>query len=216
MERLIAQVEYVEQAKTDLNGNLEAQLQDLRGQLDEETKSHEQQVNELLATIDSLQIKLSTRESEDKTRTRYEAKISALKAEHAAQTADLIKRFERERASALDIQKAKLKSEMESFLPQLKEQYRTQQNRAVAHAKTATERAISSKYESLIKNLKEEHRRTIHQALDDQKMKLEIEMRQWKQALKDRYERRLLEVRNETERRLLARFGSKKSSFANY
>lgn len=206
LDRLIEQQDQVERVKGEVERTLESELQSMHAQLDTQRREHERDVNELLDTVTALKDKLRVRESEDRTRARYETKIAALKAQHADETRQLIRRFESEKQSALDILRAKLKSEMNSLIPQLKEQFKAVYARNLQTVKVQVERSMTSKYESVIRGVKEEHRRGLHQALGDQKARLELELRAWKQDIKDRYEQRLLEVRNETERKLLNRF----------
>lgn len=185
---------------------LQADLVQLRERHEREVAAWSKQVAELKEQLES-NVGVSffdDRERQQLTR-KYEHKLQSLKRAHDQEISSLLQQFQREKQSAMEILKARIKSEINMIIPrirdQIKENYAASTRRAQADAAKAAER----KYEGIIISLREEHRLDKQHALRQLQERYERDRSAWQAKVKNHYEMRLMQVKNEAERRILAR-----------
>lgn len=132
-----------------------------------------------------------------------------MRVEHDTKIAALVRQFEQEKQSAMEILKTRIRSEINLIIPHIKEQCKASYTQAVARSKLDAQRSVEAKYESIMRALREEHRLDKTAALRDLKARYELERRDWQQRVRERYELKLMQARNDCERQILARLKSR-------
>lgn len=177
-----------------------------------ERERFEKQIKDLQGKVDELQKKLKKYtagfgSANDKSSVirSYESKIGYLQQEHDQKIADLIKQFDREKHSALDIMKTRIKSEINLLVPKIRGQCQQAFNQALARCQEETAMRYREKYGSIIRKMKEEHQAEKRFILKQAKETAEHEKTEWQRRLKAKYEMKALELRNDCERKLIER-----------
>lgn len=220
LDEVLKQQAQVEHVKKDIEAALEAETANLKAKLEEERRVHAKEREELHATIARLraqieELRKARREGsflfdhDDRQRLKktrdYEQRIAQMRVEHDKKIGTLVKQFEQEKQSAMEILKTRIRSEINLIIPHIKEQCKESYTQAIARAKLDAQRSVEAKYESIMRALREEHRLDKAAALRDLKARYELERREWQQRVRERYELKLMQARNDCERQILAR-----------
>ncbi len=172
---------------------------------------YEEKIRELTDRIEELQKRLKKFNNgyADKDKNSlirsYEKKIADIQEESNRRIADLIKQFEREKQSALEIMKTKIKSEVSLLVPRIKQQCQEAFGKALNQCQEQAAQRYKDKYNDIIRRLKEEHlaeKRFIHKQAKEQSDQEKID---FQRKLKAKYEMKVLEVKNECEKRIIDR-----------
>lgn len=207
-----------DEVESDLQKDLQAAREDLKKEQEKrraERGKYEARIQELQGRIEELQRRVKKVNSclegvSDKQ--SFQAKLTELQQEHDRKTSNLIRQFEREKQSALEIMKTRVRSEVNLLVPRIRKQCQDAFNEALHRCQEQTATRYREKYGALIKRLKDDHqaeRRFIQKQARDAAEKDKAE---WQKRIKAKYEMKALEVKNECERRLLVRMRSKPSN----
>ena len=150
----------------------------------------------------------------------YEERLEKLRRENDVKIANLVRHFEKEKAAALEILKSKVKAEISLLIPRMKEQCQKAYTEKARTLRDSLSIQFRDQYEAKLRRLKEEHvveRRVWQRQAREQ---VEQERAGIVQTMKAKYELKIMEVRNECERRLLQRLrgsngGRRDDSFDN-
>lgn len=145
----------------------------------------------------------------------YEEKISSMRMEHDSKIANLVRHFEREKAAALEILRSKVKAEISLLIPRIKEQYLRAYSSKLKGIKEDMASRLRTEFEAKMKRLREEQAMERRLWQRQTRETVERERQEALQKLKAKYELRLMDVRNECERRILQRLRANRRSFAH-
>ncbi len=135
----------------------------------------------------------------------YEQRLSQMQRENDAKISALVGQFEREKGAALQILKSKIKAQVNLLIPRIKERCQSVYVRKLNTVKDELAAQFRDQYEGIIRKMQDERlleRRLWHRQLRE---RLEEERREVAFALRAKYEMKIMEVKNECERRILDR-----------
>lgn len=138
----------------------------------------------------------------------YEDKISKMRMEHDAKIATLVRHFEKEKAAALEILRSKVRAEVNLLVPRIKEQCLRAYATKVRGLKEEIAGRLRAEFEAKMRRLGEEQAVARRLWQRQTRELVERERQEASQRLRAKYELRLMEVRNECERRILQRLGA--------
>lgn len=147
------------------------------------------------------------------TRNDYERKLVEVQRDHDAKIANLVRQFDREKAAALEILKSKVKAEVSLLIPRIKDRC----HKAYAERFQTLRDSLADKfrqhYEDKIRIIRDENssdRRVWQRQVREQVERAREEI---EQKLKAKYEMRLMDMKNECERRILQRLREGSSGY---
>lgn len=139
------------------------------------------------------------------TRGEYERKLADMQREHDAKIANLVRQFDREKAAALEILKSKVKAEVSLLIPRIKDKCQ----RVYAERFQSLRDSLASKfrqhYEDKVRMIREEAASERRMWQRQAREQIERERDEMEQKVKAKYELRLMDMKNECERRILQR-----------
>jgi chromosome segregation ATPase len=219
MNMIVEKQDSVMRLKSEVESEIQKDLDQARADLKREwshrkaeKERFEKQIKDLQGKVDELQKKLkkytagfgSTNDKSSVIRS-YESKIGHLQQEHDQKIADLIKQFDREKHSALDIMKTRIKSEINLLVPKIRGQCQQAFNQALVRCQEETATRYREKYGSVIRRMKEEHQAEKRFIQKQAKETADHEKTEWQRRIKAKYEMKALELRNDCERKLIER-----------
>lgn len=142
----------------------------------------------------------------------YDGRIEEMQREYDAKTANLVRHFEKEKASALEILKTKVRAEISLLIPRMKEQCKQAYVDKVRSVRDELSLQLRSEYEAKLRRVREEH--ALERRLWQRQTRelVEKERIETVQKLKAKYELKLMDIRNECERRILQRLRNGRDS----
>lgn len=186
-----------------------------------ERERFELRIQDLQAKVEDLQKKLrrfaaQTADQDKGSAARsYEGRLQDLQQAHDQKTSELIRQFEREKQSALQIMKTRIKSEVNLLVPRIRSQCQEAFGQALSRCQEQTAQKYREKYGGVIQKLKEEHLAEKRFVQKQAKEQADAEKAEWQRKMRERYEVKTLEVKNECERRLLDRMRSGRTKASN-
>lgn len=136
-------------------------------------------------------------------------RIIALKKRHQEEIRELSVQFQREKMQAIKEYKARIRSELATLVPRLREQALEAVQEQLASARESADRDARQKYEQIILALKEEHRLDKQATVRSLVQRFEAERTAFKERMAEQFQVRLMQVKNECERRILDRLSRK-------
>ena len=121
------------------------------------------------------------------------AEIEKLKSQHVKEINQLLDRFEEEKQATNEIMRAKVKAQVTSLIPKLKEQFKAAYRDALVRVRNECKAHYSQLIDKMKAEMAEERRvneRIYRQKLDEEK-------RKWQSELKHRFEQKMNRLRNE-------------------
>lgn len=144
----------------------------------------------------------------------YEERISNMRMEHDAKIANLVRHFEKEKAAALEILRSKVKAEISLLVPRIKEQYLRAYSNKLKGIKEDVASRLRTEFEAKMRRLREEQAMERRLWQRQTREIVERERQEALQKLKAKYELKLMDVRNECERRILQRLRANRRGLA--
>lgn len=222
MNEIVEKQEGVMRLKSEVESDLQKDLQAAREELKREQEKRRAERSKYEARIAELQNRIEDLQRRNKKasaglegvtdKRSLQAKLSELQQEHDQKTSSLIRQFEREKQSALEIMKTRVRSEVNLLVPRIRKQCQEAFNDALHRCQEQTAARYREKYGTMIKRLKEEHQAERRFVQKQARETVEQEKAEWQKRLKAKYEMRALEVKNECERRLLERMRARPSN----
>lgn len=232
LETVLRKQEEVHKLKNTVDQSLQKDLDkakhDLRKERElrkNEKERLEERIRELENKIDQLSKKLKyspilsdqplTVSNRNKLLRDYETKISDLQHEHDEKISELIKQFEREKHSTMQILKTRIKSEISLLVPRIRQQCQDAFNQALLRSQEQTAQKYKERYSSVIKKLKEEHQAEKKFIQKQAREEIAAEKVAFEKRLKAKYEMKAMQIKNDCERRLLERLKGRGESAGN-
>lgn len=223
LESMLRQQEHVIKVKNEVEDSLQKELEtaqrDSRRQQElrkNERERYERMIADLKSKISELETRLKNVRTSSTTATRpslrldwsssnQEKRLVEMQRQHDTRIASLVRQFEREKESALQILKTRIKAEVSLLVPRIKEQCQRAFSEKLARTKEVLASHYRTHYEDQIRKLQEEQ--AMERRLWQRQMRenLEHDRHEIINKLKAKYELRILDVRNECERRILQR-----------
>ena len=135
----------------------------------------------------------------------YERRLIEIQRDNDNKIGNLVRHFEKEKSSALEILKTKIRAEVSLLIPRIKEQCARIYSEKLGRVREALAQRFREQYEGQLHRMRDDHaveRRLWQRQLRDQ---IERERAEIAQKLRAKYEMRMLDVKNECERRILER-----------
>ena len=121
------------------------------------------------------------------------ADIEKLKSQHVKEIKQLLDRFEEEKQATNEIMRAKVKTQVTSLIPKLKEQFKAAYRDALIRVRNECKVHYSHLIDKMKTEMAEERR--VNERI--YKEKLEEEKRKWQVAMKHNFEQKMNRLRNE-------------------
>jgi hypothetical protein len=227
LDTMLRQHEQVTKVKNEVQKGLEVELNATKRELRKERGSRETDKEKYHRTIRELKDKIRDLERElaeikryGRSRTAvsfakdvnspgfssdYERRLGEMQRENDAKISGLVRHFEKEKTSALEILKTKIRAEVSLLIPRIKEQCARVYSEKLVNIKESLAARFREQYEGQLRRVRDEHgmeRRLWQRQLREQ---VEQERAEIAQKLRAKYELRILDVKNECERRILQR-----------
>lgn len=122
---------------------------------------------------------------------RSSPSVERLKAEHAREIQQLLDQFEAEKQASADIFKAKVRSQVTTLLPKLKEQYKQAYQEALKRQKEEIKEQYQHQLDKIKREMAEERR--VNERLFKEKLREEKE--KWHSTMKTRFDQKLQKLR---------------------
>lgn len=215
LEDVITQHQQVITVKDDQVKELQATVDRLKADYADKERAWQLRFDDQQAQMSKLKERLARSQEffDDKQRAqlirRYEDRMANMRLKHEEEVKRLLWQCSQEKSAAMEVLKAKIKTEINLLVPRLKDQLHKTQAAQASKLKEQAERDMQTRYEQIIAGIREEARLDKSSALTTQRKRYETEKQDYVKRMRSHFERRLLEVKNEAERRVLARLRPK-------
>lgn len=142
----------------------------------------------------------------------YERRLAEMQRESDSKISGLARQFEKEKAAALEILKTRIKAEVNLLVPRIKEQCQRSYVQKMRQIKDTLAAQFRSQYEDTLRRMRDEHAMERRMWQRQMREQLEHERAEIAQKLKAKYELKIMDVKNECERRILQRLRDAKHS----
>lgn len=229
LDGMLFQHQQVIKLKNEVESGLQTELEIAKRDLRKEKEKWEMERERLQRTIRELKEKIRELERRGlggRSRTvsfsadvddysGYQRRLGQLQRDNDVKIASLVRQFEKEKQAALEILKTKVRAELGVLIPKIKEQcHRTYSDR-IQGLRESLARQFRGQYEETLRRMKEEHsieRRLWQRQTRDQ---LEYAKAEIVQKLKSKYELRIMDIKNECERRILDRLRRRDTDYSD-
>jgi len=220
LERMLQQHEQVIRLKNEVERGLQTQVETAGRQLAQERRAREadrerytrvlremrDRIRSLEATVGTLSARAPT------TGPPGDAALADAKRQGDARIASLAKHFEREKAATVEVMKARFRAEVGLLVPRIKDRLQAAYRERIRSTETRMGELLRTEYDARIQRLQEEHAMEIKVMCRQMRQQVAQERADLAERFRQKYELRILDVRNECERRVLERIRHTKPS----
>jgi hypothetical protein len=158
----------------------------------DERQFWETKVADLEAEISRLKAKIQ-HQTQQQTSMPRGNDIDKIKSQHIREIQQLIERFEEEKQATNDIMRAKVKAQVTSLIPKLKEQFKNAYKDALMRVRNECKAHYSQMIDRMKVEMAEERR--VNERI--YKERLEEEKRKWQTEMKHKFEQKMNRLRSE-------------------
>jgi hypothetical protein len=210
---MLQQHEQVIRLKNEVERGLQTQVETAGRQLAQERRAREadrerytrvlremrDRIRSLEATVGTLSARAPT------TGPPGDAALADAKRQGDARIASLAKHFEREKAATVEVMKARVRAEVGLLVPRIKDRLQAAYRERIRSTETRMGELLRTEYDARIQRLQEEHAMEIKVMCRQMRQQVAQERADLAERFRQKYELRILDVRNECERRVLER-----------
>lgn len=218
LERMLRQHEQVIKLKNEVESGLQSQLDSTKRDVNREKRGREadrekytrilkdmrDKIRSLESTIERISNSRITNFSTDQSSNNSDS-IAEVKRQSDAKIASLAKHFEREKSATIEVLKARFRAEVGLLVPKIKDRLQMAYKQRLESIQDSISNSLRHEYDARIKRINDEH--TLERKILARQMREQVEQerKQVAEKLRQKYELRMMDVRNECERRILDR-----------